>query len=396
MKVNERYHQFYSTLFLSLVSLSFVLSDWMIGLFTFSEYILGFIVTLLVVIGNFKMSRIQIKWILGIVIFLIAHMIMQKVFNEYFVLKVGFAAFIKLIFYIVIILSLYNYILENRLLKKFLLINNFFAIITCLIGLYIVIAIYSDGVLPFEFLWSFTRSDVTSYIFNNGVLSFVRMRSVFSEPSYFGFYLNTILAMNYLNSSQIKINRGFSLGISFAILLTLSYSAIAIMLLTTILYIFSKKKQWLKNNKQKNMGLILMMIVIAFLVYVLFQDFFNHVFIQRTIDIFTDTDNSGYSRLFGSWKYVNASNFLLGNGLGHTPAIWNIYAYMLSDLGIFGLVYYIVVTLFVLKTNKELGAFFIVMNFSKGGYLSSSFWMFFLLIIAYSYNKKVCLSSKRN
>lgn len=388
IKTNEKYHRYWSSLFLCLVSLSFIVSDWMLGLFTFSEYILGIVIALIAITGQFKITKIQIKFISGTIFLLFVHLILQETLNESFFLKTGTAAFIKLSFYMLITSSLYNYVIENRLKKKFLMMNNIFAIVTCVIGLYIVIAIYSNSLLPFEFIWNFTRSDVTSYVFNNGDISFVRMRSIFSEPSYFGFYLNTILAMNYLNSTHIKVNKKISTVISISILLTLSYSAIAIMLLITTVYILSEKQERLKKNRRKSLFVALIIIMFIIIMYILFQDFFNSVFIQRTIETFTNTNNSGYSRLFGSWKYVNENNFLLGNGLGHTPAIWNIYAYMISDLGIFGLIYFVVVTWFIVKSNKKLGVFFIVMNFSKGGYLSSSFWMFFLLTMIYSNTKE--------
>ncbi|MBM6615958.1 hypothetical protein JTF06_13785 [Desemzia sp. RIT804] len=371
-----------------MIGLSFILSDWMLGLFTFSEYTLGIVIALLVITGRFRITKKQIKWILGIIIFLSIHLIIHERFNDQFYFKTGIAAFIKLLFYIIIVTSLYNYIVENRLKKQFLIFNNVFAVLTCLIGWYIVVAIYSEGLLPFEFFWRFTRSDLTSYIFNNGVISFVRMRSIFSEPSYFGFYLNTILAMNYLNSNRLRVNWKFSIIISITILLTFSYSAIAIMFLSTGLYIFSAKREWLKRNKRKMGLLVVILLIILSVFYALFSDFFNYVFIQRTVNIFTDINNSGYSRLFGSWQYVNKDNILLGNGLGHTPSIWNIYAYMISDLGIFGLAGFILLTVSIIKSNKELGLFFIVMNFSKGGYLSSSFWLFLLLTVIYSIEKE--------
>lgn len=386
--MNETYHHFWSTLFLGMIGLSFILSDWMLGLFTFSEYTLGIVIALLVITGRFRITKKQIKWILGIIIFLSIHLIIHERFNDQFYFKTGIAAFIKLLFYIIIVTSLYNYIVENRLKKQFLIFNNVFAVLTCLIGWYIVVAIYSEGLLPFEFFWRFTRSDLTSYIFNNGVISFVRMRSIFSEPSYFGFYLNTILAMNYLNSNRLRVNWKFSIIISITILLTFSYSAIAIMFLSTGLYIFSAKREWLKRNKRKMGLLVVILLIILSVFYALFSDFFNYVFIQRTVNIFTDINNSGYSRLFGSWQYVNKDNILLGNGLGHTPSIWNIYAYMISDLGIFGLAGFILLTVSIIKSNKELGLFFIVMNFSKGGYLSSSFWLFLLLTVIYSIEKE--------
>lgn len=386
-QINEKILPFWSSFFLIGVSFSFIVSDWMLGIFTFSEYIIGLLMFLLVVTGLFKIERSQIKWIITILSFLSIHLLLQYGFNQEFNLKIGVATFIKLSFYIITIIGLYNYIAHQNLKKKFLIYNNFFAIVGCVIGVYIMVAIYSEGVLPYEFLWQFTRLDNKSYIFSNGNISFVRMRSLFSEPSYFGFYLNTILAMNYFNSDKIKINHLFSIIISFSILLTVSYSAIAIMIVITIMYIFSIKR----NNFEWSWFKVIIfgtIILIGAKVYDIFKPFFYNAFIQRTIDIFTDNSNSGYFRLFGSWQYVNKNNFLMGNGLGQTPAIWNIYAYMISDMGIFGLIIFIMFTLMILRMNKKLGFTFILLNFSKGGYLSSSFWLLVLLLLVYTNRKE--------
>lgn len=222
--------------------------------------------------------------------------------------------------------------------------------------------------------------DATSYLFNNGTFSFVRTRSIFSEPSYFGFYLNSLLAVNYFNSAKIKIHRFYSIILSITVLLTVSYSAIAIMAIITLIHMFSSQKEYLRRNRQTIVGAVFF----VFVILLVFNEFFTHAFYQRTIDAFTDPTSSGFSRLFGSWKYVTEENLLLGNGLGHTPAIWNIYAYMLSDLGLVGLILYGFFTGCILKQNTFIGIAFIMLNFAKGGYLSSSFWLFVLIVLVYT------------
>lgn len=385
--INEKHKLLWSNIFLCAVCLSFVVSDWMLGLFTFSEYILGGTVFLMILIGQFRISTNQLKWISMLFVFFVVHLGLQETLNDLFVLKTGIAAFIKLMFYIIVICGLYNYIFKYGLKKQFLKYNNILAILACLIGWYITFAIYSENIFPYEFFWAFTRSDTPSYVFNNGIISFVRTKSLFSEPSYFGFYLNTILTMNLFNSDEIKINKWFIAIIIFTTFLTVSYSAIGIMVFIIVLYIITTKRNLLKWSWKKGVFLTLALIMMA-IIYILFSDFINHAFIQRTIDIFTDTNNSGYSRLFGSWKYVDGDNFMLGNGLGHTPSIWNIYAYMLSDLGLFGLLIFIMLTFIILRRNFKIGIIFILLNFSKGGYLSSSFWLLMLLVFVFSKKKE--------
>ena len=91
----------------------------------------------------------------------------------------------------------------------------------------------------------------------------------------------------------------------------------------------------------------------------------------------------GFFWFVRSWNYVNKEHIFMGNGMGHTPEIWNIYAYVLSDLGLIAFILFCIFSVFLIIKNYKMGILFIVLNFQKGGYLSSAFWSYLLLLFIY-------------
>lgn len=195
LKFNQKYHKIWSVFILALMSVSFVVTDWMIGIFTLSDYIFTIVGISLIISGNYKIKRKQLLWILLVLSVIAANLIMNIHYNEDFILKTGLAAFIRVTYYTALVVGVYNYVKEQKLEAQFLKILNIIAVIVCFIGIYITIALYSNDQLPYEFFWTFTRTDLLSYAFNEN-LDFIRTRSVFSEPAYLGYFLNIILAMN--------------------------------------------------------------------------------------------------------------------------------------------------------------------------------------------------------
>ena len=381
---NKKYNKFWNGLFIVMVSASFVLTDWMLGIFTFSEYILGIALFLLFISGNFKITKKQILWI-GTILLIVALNILANYYsNNEFILKIGIAALIKVSFYSIILTNFYNYFKENKITDQFLKTNNIIALIICIIGIYITIAIYSNGVLPYEFFWKFTRTDRMSYAFNQD-LDFIRTRSIFSEPSYLGYYLNIILGMNYFNKNDIKIKYIYNLVLTVTIVLTFSYSAIGVMVLTQLMHLLNGRgiKQFKWNN-----FLYLYIVIFGILIF-LSWDLINETIIERTIAIFNGEDLSAIGRLFDSWKYLNIEHLFRGNGIGHTADIRNIYAYILSDLGIVAFILSCLFSLYIIiKVNFKMGVLFVALNFQKGGYLSSGFWIFLLFLFIYMKKKQ--------
>lgn len=379
-RLNIKYQHTLSCIILTLISVSFTVTDWLIGIFTFSDYIFGITLLLLLVSGNFKFKRSQIGWAILLLVLLTSNILLNYLYNDAFILKTGLAALIKVAFYTIVIIGEYNYVkywnLEAKLLNTIVIV----AVFVCVIGIYITIALYSD-VLPYDFFWKFTRNDLASYTYGWNE-SLIRTRSIFAEPSYLGYYLNIILGMIYFNKQIIKIHKYVIYLILLTIVLTFSYSSIGVMLFILIIYFLHNKKY--KDLKWDNRYYIVLVFVLLFL-YV-FRDLINQTIIQRTISILNGTDTSALNRILSSWKYININNIFMGNGINHTPDIWNNYAYVLSDLGLITFIGSIIFSGYLLMKNLPLGLLFIVLNFQKGGYLSNSFWIFLLLILIYSNN----------
>jgi len=363
-----------------LFALAFVLSDWTYAGLTFADYILMLLFGMMFLIGQIRIGKNQFKLISIFVLLLMGSNIANYFLNEYYVsLPLQAVSTIRITFYIVMMFSLFNFIRNNKLEVHFLKINNIFAIMTIIIGIYISIAIIS-GELPYEKLWAFTRQDESSYYFYNS--AFVRTRSIFSEPAHLGFYLNAIIATNLFNDGIKKVNY-FIIGmLTLGVVLTFSYSMILILGIVLGMYLI--KNIVSRNIKWKNWYLIIIFGATIF-IYI-FWDFIDATLIERTSSILTGEDSSAYNRLVESWQYINSDRWWFGNGLGHTPSITNIYAYFLTDLGLFGFIPIVLFTIWLFTKNYSFGLLFILLNFSRGGYLAPHFWIMVTLILIYSLN----------
>ncbi|MCA9766820.1 MAG: hypothetical protein KC455_10435 [Carnobacterium sp.] len=377
-QLNGSHNTKWSTIILFLLSSSFALTDWMFGIFTFTEYILLIIGVCLFISGNYQIKAKQLKWFLLIIGIILVNIFVNDLNNGQFVLKVGLAGLIKVSFYLMVNVGLYNYVMNYGLEEKLLKTINIVAVIVGIIGIYITIALYSDGLLPYEFFWTYTRTDVLSYSFN-AIENLVRTRSVFSEPSYLGYYLTIIIGMNLFNKRQIVIPIWMTLFLTLIVILTFSYSSIAVLVLIYLIHFISldkiKEFKWVKTY----------WLYIGTFVAVLFvsKDIIYQTVIKRTIDIINGKDFSALFRIVKSWDYVNKDHLFMGNGIGHTPSIWNIYAYILSDLGLIAFILVCLFSLYLVLINYKMGILFIVLNFQKGGYLSSAFWIYLLLLLIY-------------
>lgn len=364
--------------FLAFISIAFVLSDWIISYFSFSELFLGPLLILLLIFGRLKIHRHQVKWALIPIGYVLLNTLMQLITNQQFDIQLAVISTIKLIFYISVIIIMFNYIREYTLEKALLIWINIVAMIICIIAVYIAIAIYLEGAIPWRFFVTFTRTG--GNVFRTDPL-IVRAKSIFMEPAHLGYYLNTVLAVNLLNNVKVKIPVVFTLIIMMIVVLTFSYSAIGVMLFILLLYgIKMVKRESFQINKK-----VLLMAVIAGIAFTfIFWESINITLIDRTVRLFRGDESSGYERLILSWQYVKRDNFFIGNGILHTPPIWNNLAYIQSDFGIVGSLLMIIMISIISTNNLFLGLTFVLMNFVKGGYLAPAYWFLILVVLLYS------------
>lgn len=379
LKWNKSIESFWSIFIQIAISLSFLVSDWVWGLFSFADYSIAIILISLVITGQFKIHKKQSICALLIIIFLLINLAYHTIMNEDFNFILGISSIIKILGYLLFVIATLNFIKNYSRETLFLKCLNYTAMLACVIGIYITIALYSDGSLPYRFLWEFTRYDIYSYFFESNP-NIVRTRSLFSEPAHLGYFLNLILAVNFFNKSIKKVHLVFNVIISLTIFLTFSYSMIGIMMviyfLKTIVLIKEKNIKWHSYYWIFVIGLSLVVLY--------FWDFIEITLIDRTISVLNGEDVSARMRIIDSWKYINRDNLLFGNGLGHTPTITNVYAYLVSDLGIFALLGAILFTAILLKRNFSYGIIFLALNVSRGGYLGPAFWILILVSLVFT------------
>ena len=343
---------------------------------------------ILLFVGQLQVKKKQLILILILMcIFSVSFLLNLVINKEDFYFRLATQASIKVAFYMFIVAIFLNYIKRNQYEELFLTINNIFAVIIILIGLYIVFSIYNDHEYPYRLLWKFTREDYKSYYFN-GNSNFIRMRSIFSEPAHLGFYLNVLVTSNLVNK-KFDLKRVIYLTIMcLGVFLTFSYSMIFTLFVIIFIYftlnIDYKNFRW---NKYYS-GAVFLFLSISYL----FKSYIYETIIKRTLNIFNGSDGSSYNRLIESWVYVDTESWWFGNGINHTPVITNNFAYMLSDLGLFGLTPFLFFAIWVINRSILFGILFILLNFSRGGYLGPSIWLFMLFILIYSPNKRKMIS----
>lgn len=374
---------FWSQFVLILIAMAFLLSDWVVLNSSFGDFILAFGVIVLFLLGKVEITNKQFKIISLVIGVLLITIILSYSYNDYWISnKRILYSSIKLLFHLVCLIIFYNFIKDEKLEYSLLKTNNYLAIIAIITGVLITFLIYTNNFHIARFFWTFTRQDYRSYYYA-GMGEIVRTRSIFSEPAHFGYYLNVLLFANLFVNKQKNI---FMLSIIvLGVFVTLSYSMIFVLILFVLIYLIEKI---LKENFKLNKKYFILLLPLTGLVFY-FWDFINITIIQRTINIISGADGSAYNRLFESWNFVEISRIIYGNGIGHTPPITNIFAYVLSDFGLVGFIPYITFTFFILTKNISLFVFFVTMNMSKGGYLNPAFWLFLLFIFIYGLSDSI-------
>lgn len=147
------------------------------------------------------------------------------------------------------------------------------------------------------------------------------------------------------------------------ILLTLSYSMIVLFAVTSIVYAISIL---IKGNFRWHWWYLAPLFALLILT-ILFWEYIDAAIFQRTLDIIAGRDGSAYNRLFESWIYIREERIVFGNGIAHSPPITNIFAYVITDFGLVGIIPYAIFTLYILYLNPSLFVFFVMMNAAKGG-----------------------------
>lgn len=191
------------TLF-SLISVAFLVSDWVILYSSFGDFVLAFTVLLFVILGQVKISGKEFMFASIPFIFMFINYVVNAYLNDYYYdttrayLSAG-----KVFLYISTLLLTYSFVRRKYLMRQFLKVSNIFAVLSILIGIGITLMIYFNREEFYTLIWTFTRTDQVSYLFNENP-NIVRTRGLFSEPAHLGFYLNIIFFANIFSKEKKK------------------------------------------------------------------------------------------------------------------------------------------------------------------------------------------------
>lgn len=392
-------------------NLIFIMNEWRFNInntyFPLSDILAAFLVALVFCVFVYltvieKQIPLAFKSIIKTVsllfIFLIGHMLVQYFFNPNFVIVNGFISTIKLIIYGSFIAFVYYYYKNSVYRDLFYKVVEISAIIVALIGIYIGIMLYLSNYFEinkslYEFFWTFTRKSPFLSIFRR--TNIIRLRSVFSEPSYYGTYLNVILMLFYFNKNDANFTYKISRPLFvISLLMTFALSALGVYFIIEFLYLHKRLKNKSKVELYQYLKNRIWVFVLLLLMVFLFRNPINTTIIQRIKLILAGGDGSAFNRLFSSWTYVDHP--LIGNGIGQTPAIWNNLAYILSDFGYLIFIVYLFLLAKILKYDLYFLISFLAIHFAKGGYLSAFNYMTILFILMFKneFKRQDLLSTK--
>lgn len=374
IEITSFYKKYYQSIVLVMLAISFVTIDMMINLFSISDIILIPLVPVIFLSSYKQISNSHKKFFIGAVSFVLLNTALQYIYNPNLSTNAAIYGTVKIIFYATLFISVITFVRINQLEGFLIVINTKLALLAIVIGIYINLAIYT-GSLPYESLWMFLRTDPQSFYFR-GSDNLIRMRSLFNEPAHFGFYLNTIIGINFF-SSHIKFNPVVVFVLILGVIMTFSFSSIIILSFLIIILLFYKQPSAMN---QVNKTHLITMAIMAAITFFLFKEWMEETIVVRFNDIVTGQDNSAIQRIMGSWTYISRENLILGTGIGNAPILFNNYAYFFTEMGLGGALFAILGSLYVISINAGLGLLLVFLNFQKGGYLSASFTLSLLFI----------------
>lgn len=350
---------------------SMIVSNWRIGSITFADILIT-LGLLLLLPKIHKISKNQFIILASTLLILFANLAIHISIGGDITL-VNVARVCKVLVLATFIILLYNHVTTNRLVSSTIKSLVGWAVAMAIFGFYIMLAISINA--PYEFLWTFTRQDIISYMYR-GMEGVIRARSLFSEPQYYGLFLNITLIVALFSKSEYKPKPVSIVIIIIAALSTLSFSTIPVTILITVIFLYLNYKSSILKSWITWATIIALVIAIA-----LMWDQVNTTIIQRAVNILSGKDGSATLRLIESWSHIPYDHIFIGNGIGNTPAIWNNYSYVLSDLGIIPFILMLFFSLYLIKRSPTIGTAFILFSFQKGGYITSYYWMMILLLV---------------
>ncbi|MBC9875434.1 hypothetical protein [Macrococcoides bohemicum] len=200
-----------------------------------------------------------------------------------------------------------------------------------------------------------------------------------NEPALFGVHNCFVLAVSYFNKVGYRIKNSANLLLIVSTLLTLSFSTLPLLLILIGLKYLKFKHLYLTGKKL----IVFLIFLIIFTVILYFiKDELSHTIFERFQRILAADDGSANKRINDSWGYIRSEKLITGWGIGNSPELlFNNYAYILTEIGLFAFIMSIIVNIYILFVNPPMGIYILIFMFQKGSYLAAPFWMIITYIV---------------
>lgn len=335
---------------------------------------------------NFNKMKIRVNyiWIIIFIIYLILSTFIASInLNSMYYGNI-FTRFIKFIFYSYIIIILFPLFLNKEELFKGI---RFLVIFSCIVILiqyiaYYLIGVYLEFKIPF---FSYANEVTESVNFAKIQMLSFRPSSIFLEPSHFSVFSILYLGILLFQSNENITIWIESILVSIAILLSVSSSALILIVFYWAIYIVKSMLKW-KSLYTPFKVFLFFVIVFA----ILFPIFRNSPHLYQALERILDLNSAAVTgRINAGQNLVDSlegMNKLFGVGFGNLPKYiyFNSIFYLLYCSGYVGIILFLCVLFSLFKSTRLLGKItiltIIMLSFSSPIVISINFVTYLSLV----------------
>lgn len=337
-------------------------------------------------------------WFIPIImlVFLLICTSLSILFGDFqiFSLESIFMDFIKIGIWVISTSFLAVYLLDYCLAKKTLNIIAIFCTIYLIIQsiFFYIFGITLTNLFSFGFLKP-NYDYYFSYDIYSGQFSY-RPASFFSEPSFYGYFVLMVFAINLFDRKFIKEKLLFLCVLFLGLLLSTSSSAIYLTILTIFIYVVYKNKGW-----KKFLSIAIVLLSAALLFYFISNFKFSDNQIGRTFSYSVNkiNDISIISRVGGSFEHldklnsfqklfgigVGNENLFISEGVSNENIYMNSVTTMIFWSGFFGFTLFTLLLVYMFfKTKNPVARFILVLYYFNGFYSAFYFSVFGIMYLS--------------
>lgn len=367
--------------------------------FSFSELITIFFLAYIILLAKKKyvLSRPSILW--GGFLLLIVILFFYVRSRAYFLPSSFLNNFIRLCYYSLGMMLIPKYLVRNNRLS--ILIRGLGQIIMFLASLAFIEFVFR---FIFGINWDWGFLNIFRPYGQDYIL--MRVRALYSEPAHFGISLGVMLLVYIHHHLDKRKSQLYYIVIScgiFGLLSTISMISYVLLTLNLVLVFIGISKDGNITKAIKSRIRISLMSTLAVLLIILgLTGVLKEKFTDRLSDIFGGTDTSTQHRIAGQFEIVSVTfqnypytgiglgqnlaylqsrdwslqNFFFKQGYSKQSGINNIFAYVLLQTGLIGLILFVAFFINTFWFSKPLLLGFIIMCFGWGFFNGPLFWFF--------------------